>query len=46
MSRPAALAKEVKLGFHEIELTKQLLTKYECSSVCRGSACACKTAAT
>ena len=40
--RPAELAKEIKLSFHEVELMKQLLTKYDSTAVCRGASCACK----
>ena len=32
-------------GVRAAEITKQLLTKYECTPVCRGAACACKRTA-
>ena len=42
MCRPAELAEQVGLDFHEEELVKQLLTVYEAKGVCRGAKCACK----
>ena len=32
----------MELGYHEAEQVKQLITKYECLGVCKGTACACK----
>ena len=40
--RPAGLAAQVELGYHEEEQVKQLLTKYECTGVCKGASCECK----
>ena len=40
--RPARLAEQIALGYHEKEQLQQLLTKYECTGVCKGASCQCK----